>query len=62
MQEYRIKWRGLWSKCKNNEETGQEFRQSAGTQKKLETTLGKVQIYRRNWTGLWTKCRNTEET
>jgi hypothetical protein len=36
----------------NTEETGQDFRQNAGIQKKLDRTLNKMQEYRRNWTGL----------
>jgi hypothetical protein len=62
MQKYRRNWTGLWTKCRNTEETGQDFVQNVGKQKKLDRTLDKTQKYRRNWTGLWTKCRNTEET
>jgi len=62
MQEYRRNWTGLWSKCRNKEETGQGFGQNAGIQKKLDRTLVKMQEYIRYWTGLWSKCRNTEET
>jgi hypothetical protein len=51
MQEYRRNWTGLWTKCRNTEETGQDFGQNAGTQKKLDRTLDKMQEYRGNWTG-----------
>jgi hypothetical protein len=62
MQEYRRNWTGLWTKCRNTGETGNDFGQNAGIQKKLDRTLDKMQEYRRNWIGLQTKCRNTEET
>jgi len=43
IQEYRRNWTGLWTKCRNTDETGQVFGQNAG--------------YGIKWTGLWTKCR-----
>ena len=38
MQKYRRNWVGLWSKCRNTEEIGQDFGQNAGIQKKLDRT------------------------
>jgi hypothetical protein len=38
MQEYRRNWTGLWTKYRNPKETGQDFGQNAGTQKKLDRT------------------------
>jgi len=42
MQEYRRNWTGLWSKCRNTEETGHYFDQNAGIQKKQDRTLIKM--------------------
>jgi len=33
----------------NTEETGQDFGQNAGIQKKLDSILVKIHEYRRNW-------------
>jgi hypothetical protein len=51
MQEYRRNWKGLWTKYRNTEETGQDFGQNIGIQKKLDRNLDKMQEYRRNCTG-----------
>jgi hypothetical protein len=55
MQEYGSNWTGLWTKCRNTEETGQDFGHNAGISKKLDRTFDKMQEHRRNWTGLWTQ-------
>jgi len=38
LQEYRRNLTGLWTKCRHTEETGHDFGQNAGIQKKLDRT------------------------
>jgi len=52
----------LRSKCRYTEETGLDVGQSAVIQKKVDSTLVKMQEYTSNWTELLSKCMNTEET
>ena len=52
----------LRSKCRYTEETGLDVGQSAVIQKKVDSTLVKMQEYTSNWTGFCSKCGNTEET